>query len=363
MSTPGRPIYTPKQLMKEGLSAGAGKFMMVMFNLGTKPGQFDMMRGGNNRTNPPVVNIDKVLVDEDGTTRIVKVPLQATTQEPDLYLNNPENFNKIEFAEYQGPYHEYPNGAAYTGASFSDDSVPLIPYSKAIEAAERIDHVLSKKKKPLSSEEAQTISETENTDQPVRSPNNTIYFKLTGKRFDRYLNPKFFYPEPTDSDYEKGFIFRYFCQKKNDDSSIIEISKDDFESANTDNTMGLDGGLLILTVIEWTISGPISEARKANDRVLVFAGGTMPKLINYLTDLDEFHKAAGTINATVETGLYTPGAEFLLPNGQVYVGHYHNHPDKGPMVGAQHSLEPHERLIRIRDSEMVRGTGGGGGFR
>ena len=69
------------------------------------------------------------------------------------------------------------------------------------------------------------------------------------------------------------------------------------------------------------------------------------------------------MNATVQTGLYTPGGEYLLSNGQVYVGHYHIHPAKGAMVGAEHTLEEHERLIHIRDSDVVRGTGGGGGFR
>ena len=289
MGQPGKPIYTPKQLMKEGLSAGAGKFMMIMFNLGNKPGHFDMMRGGNNRSNPPVVTIDKVIQNEDGSSRIIKVPLQTKAGDVDEYLK-PQYMNQIEFAEYQGPYHEYPNGAAYTGATFNDESVPLLPYTKAIEMAERIDHILAKKKKkPLDREEAQATTEVQNADQPVRSPNNTIYFKLTGKRFDRYLSPKYFYPEPTENDYEQGFMFRYFCQKINDNASIMEISKDDYDSANTDNMSGIDEGVLVLKVIEWTITGPIADARKANDRVIINAGDEMPKLVNYLTDLDEFH--------------------------------------------------------------------------
>jgi hypothetical protein len=35
---------------------------------------------------------------------------------------------------------------------------------------------------------------------------------------------------------------------------------------------------------------------------------------------------------------------FLLPNGQQYVGPVHFHPDKGYMVGAEHTSEPHEVL-------------------
>ena len=201
--TTGRPIYTPKQLMKEGLNAGAGKFMMVMFNPSFKPSQLDMLRGGNWRSNQGQQFTEKVVTNEDGSTRTIQVPLMAKPQDAQKYLGNPEFFNKIDFVEYQGPYHTYPNGHAMTGASFNeDDSVPLIPYTKAIEMSERIDHILAKKKKPIDRDSAQSIPQTENADEPVRSPNNSIYFKLTGRRFDRYFNPKYYYPDPTDEDYQ-----------------------------------------------------------------------------------------------------------------------------------------------------------------
>jgi len=44
---------------------------------------------------------------------------------------------------------------------------------------------------------------------------------------------------------------------------------------------------------------------------------------------------------------YTEGGEFTLPNGEEYVGYYHIHPDKGPMVGAKHSETPHDKLDPI----------------
>ena len=364
MSQKGKPIYTPKQLMKEGMQAGAGQFMQLMLNMGSKPSQFNQMLGGNWRNNPAVQFIEKIFTNEDGTTRTVQVPLVSKPQNVNEYMK-PEYFNQIEFAEYQGPYHKYPNGAVMTGASYSEDSVPLIKYSTAVEMAERIDHVLDRKRRAelLGRDEESTVATVENADKPVRSPNNSIYFKLTGKRFDLYLNPKYYYPEPDERDYEKGYIDRFFAQKINDRSSIIEVSREDYASANTENAQGLDDGVLNLATIEWTIAGPIADARKANDRVTLYANGNdMPGLISYLTDLDEFHKRAGTLNSEVEINLYTPGGEFLLPNGQVYVGSYHIHPDKGPMVGAEHTLEHHDRLIPIRDDEERRGTGGGGGF-
>ena len=50
--------------------------------------------------------------------------------------------------------------------------------------------------------------------------------------------------------------------------------------------------------------------------------------------------------------LYTDGSEFMLPNGEMYVGFYHVHITGGAMVGRSHSTEPHEKLTAI--SEAVR---------
>ena len=49
--------------------------------------------------------------------------------------------------------------------------------------------------------------------------------------------------------------------------------------------------------------------------------------------------------------LITDGTEFIVEKtGKPYVGSYHIHPDKGPMVGAQHVKTPHDYLIPISGS-------------
>ena len=47
--------------------------------------------------------------------------------------------------------------------------------------------------------------------------------------------------------------------------------------------------------------------------------------------------------------LYTSGGEFLLPNGEVYVGNYHVHVTGGAMVGRSHVSTPHDRLTPLTD--------------
>ena len=58
-------------------------------------------------------------------------------------------------------------------------------------------------------------------------------------------------------------------------------------------------------------------------------------------------------NSEVINGLYTSGGEFTLPDGSGYVGYYHIHPDNGPMVGSQHTDQPHDRLTVVSDGEKI----------
>lgn len=45
--------------------------------------------------------------------------------------------------------------------------------------------------------------------------------------------------------------------------------------------------------------------------------------------------------------LYTPGGEYKTSTNEDYVGYYHIHKDKGPMVGQRHTAELHEYLYPI----------------
>ena len=48
--------------------------------------------------------------------------------------------------------------------------------------------------------------------------------------------------------------------------------------------------------------------------------------------------------------LYTAGNEFMLPDGEVYVGPYHVHVSRGAMVGRSHSAEPHPALTPMTEA-------------
>ena len=51
--------------------------------------------------------------------------------------------------------------------------------------------------------------------------------------------------------------------------------------------------------------------------------------------------------------LVTKGGELEYDDGEVYVGDYHIHPEGGPMVGAHHSEQYHDRLYWTRKTRYV----------
>ena len=60
------------------------------------------------------------------------------------------------------------------------------------------------------------------------------------------------------------------------------------------------------------------------------------------------------LNNKVKENLYAEPGEFLLEGTmKEYVGPYHLHPTKGPMVGAKHVQEPHSRLV-VKDKSKSR---------
>lgn len=170
-----------------------------------------------------------------------------------LYTSGKEWMDAETNEEYKGFYHIYPNNAVYSQADFTELSVELIKYTPAIEGV-----------------------------------NNSIYFKLTGTRFDNYTHPKYYLPELTDKDYKKANFKRFFVQRKNDLSQIIEVSGKDYARINKKNKEGIDSGQYNKESINWTISGPIEIVEAANARVI--SNSSMVGLSLYLTNLSEFYR-------------------------------------------------------------------------
>lgn len=82
-----------------------------------------------------------------------------------------------------------------------------------------------------------------------------IIINKKNKRENLYLSsaqPKSYKPIPTKKDYLKGWIYRYFCVKRNE-KNIIEIDVKQFENAGSKG--GINQSLYLLFRIKWVITG------------------------------------------------------------------------------------------------------------
>jgi len=100
----------------------------------------------------------------------------------------------------------------------------------------------------------------------------------------RTVNIVTYLPAPTEFDYTKGYISRYFLQKANDfDSPIYEVkqralSKYQFNSFYT------------VVSLDWRIVGTKEEIKKSNSASLKLASANLPKIALYLPNLIQFIK-------------------------------------------------------------------------
>lgn len=111
------------------------------------------------------------------------------------------------------------------------------------------------------------------------------YINLTKEKIDNFnYSINTFIPTPTESDYKKGYITRYFIQRANDPNSIIyEVSKDTYKEFTSNQ-------LLINTSLDWRIAGDDVDIKKSNSESVRLASQKINKLQLYLPNLLQFKK-------------------------------------------------------------------------
>lgn len=95
---------------------------------------------------------------------------------------------------------------------------------------------------------------------------------------------KTFVPSPSDADYKKGYITRYFVQRTNDIDSFI------FEISNSSISRLKENKLFTIVNIDWRITGDVEEVKKSNSASLRVGSKTLQRLHLYLPNLLQFHK-------------------------------------------------------------------------
>lgn len=156
--------------------------------------------------------------------------------------------------DYVGGYHILPNGQYFSGFSPNTDSVQL--YEK------RFDQTSDVK----------------------------LFNRINNLEISKYQQPISYLLIPTLDDYNDGFVYRYFIQKRNNPLvTIMEINSDQFNTINTRNKAGINGVIYKSIVIKWKLNGSyiaeFNQREIENSETLGFIG-----LRGYLTNLYQFSK-------------------------------------------------------------------------
>lgn len=143
---------------------------------------------------------------------------------------------------YTGAYYKTYNGKVYTGKN------PIVGTSQELTPALKN----NKDKYPNINVKGGILLDN-NTRSYITNPNI--------KNLETYLIPLQYYPQPTDTDYQKGYIMRYFAKKRNDIGYVIEVNKNTHLSLlNEDSEYDY---ITYQTIdIFWQITGPLKDDRK-----------------------------------------------------------------------------------------------------
>ena len=122
------------------------------------------------------------------------------------------------------------------------------------------------------------------------------YNKLMSKNVVPYTSIHTHIPTPTDSDYKRGYIARYFTQIANDTNSIIyEINSTTFSRLQSNP-------MYVVVSLKWRITGPKEttyredgqlldiSVSESNRRAILLHYDKIPNLKLYLPNLLQFYK-------------------------------------------------------------------------
>lgn len=155
---------------------------------------------------------------------------------------------------YIGLYHILPNGEAWT------DEVPNRGKTKLL---------IEKKNSFIDSEDV------------------AQYNKINEIVSNEYISPEYYFPVITNDQYKKGFIKRYFVQKRNNPlKTIIEIDWEQYIHINNNNIKGINKIIWRGIVIIWSLDK--SRALELNKNELDKQEIKFPGIKKYLSNLLEF---------------------------------------------------------------------------
>ena len=257
---------------------------------------------------------------------------QITTN---LYTNGGEYSLSTTGENYIGSYYLVSNGQRYTGKNPSDKPNILLTQPQESPNPEGTEALFPPKEIVIQNEsyEAWDFENQEISQQ---------YFRIVGNKVgSKRLLPFPYYPTPTSNDYKNGEFQRYFAKKTNE-LIYIEIDKTTYNKLlQQDPTIAFD--LYNTISLPWNLIGKEKQVYQSNKKIVELA----ERENNWYGFTSYFKQEFLKYYNSIKENLFTSGGEYTTKDGKEYIGDYHIHPDKGPMVGAVHVSYPHDYLFPI----------------
>ena len=241
------------------------------------------------------------------------------------YFSN-NNYNlSTNNQPYTGPYWVLnSNNRPFSGNSPSSNSILLIL-------------PLDKTPTPSYAEGKEGLDPDDNSTITINSKHSKAISRLK-------LSP--FTPTITDS--QIITITRYFA-KENNSYKYLEINSRSYSKVLSRNQR-IAWDLYDVTSLPWLINGDSTYVQKQNKATILniedISSGHNPIGKNWAGFSQMFNNYLQFYQG-IQENLNTSGGEYQTPDGKEYIGPYHIHPTKGPMVGANHVSDPHDYLYPI----------------
>ena len=99
-----------------------------------------------------------------------------------------------------------------------------------------------------------------------------------------------FLPKPSENDYQKGYIERYFAKQRNNiQAPIVEIDKKQYDSHAVAGT-GLNSAFYQVLLLRWKLTGELQEVQKINFKTVKSLEQKMPGISIRLSNPLQFYK-------------------------------------------------------------------------
>ena len=271
-----------------------------------------------------------------------------------LYTPGYEFIIRSTGENYKGSYHSIYSGTFYTGKTQNDSNIREIirfaatagegtPDLPQNQSTTNIIALFLKDPDPMVNTEIWNQGDI------------VTYLQLQGKSTiddDPKKMPQQFYPKPTEDDYLLGSFTRYFAVKVNE-LQYLELDLPTFQKLKK-RDVGWVYLMYTIFSIQWTLTGDQEEVARTNKNQILIAEQNLNRLglNNFLKeDYLKFYKY------NEQTSLFTEGGEYInRTTGQEYIGYYHIHSLKGPMVGQFHTSTNHSYLDPIISTTSTKTT-------